>query len=74
MNMFLEFLRRHKWSCILCVIGIVIAVLMLTIGFWRTLLITVVIGLCFAVGFVLDTEGPGGFARIFRQITGKDKK
>lgn len=73
MDKFRELFREHKWSVVLTVIGAVIVTLMLTVGFWKTILISIIIGLCFTAGFILDSEGISGFGRIFRQLFRKDK-
>lgn len=73
MDRFREFFAGHKWSAILTIVGAIVVTLMLTIGFWRTILISLIIGLCFAAGFILDTEGVSGFRRIFRQMFRKEK-
>ena len=34
-----EFLENHMWTAILAVAGLILAVLILTVGFWKTVLI-----------------------------------
>ena len=38
-NSLLAFLKKHKWKISLSLIALIVAILMLTIGFFRTLLI-----------------------------------
>ncbi|MDL2234807.1 DUF2273 domain-containing protein [Christensenellaceae bacterium OttesenSCG-928-L17] len=52
-----EFILRHRWTILLCIIGVVIFILIFTINFWRTLLLCVVLGLCFLIGTLLDKGG-----------------
>ncbi|MBQ1685797.1 MAG: DUF2273 domain-containing protein [Clostridia bacterium] len=51
------FFVRNKWKVVITLIGFITAVLMLSIGFFRTLLILVLTGLCFTYGFLLDKYG-----------------
>ena len=47
------------------------AVLIFTIGFWRTLLLTAITALCYFVGCILDKGGKEGLqealSRLFRK-------
>ena len=68
---FTEFLRRHKWT-ILCVgLGFMFVVLILTINFWRTLLLYTMTGLCFLLGYLLDKGGPAGVKEFFKKLLSK---
>lgn len=51
------FLREHRWAITLVLMGIVICILILTINFWRTLLICAVVGICLLVGSLMDKGG-----------------
>lgn len=52
-----SFISRHKWAISLVLLGLVICILILTINFWRTLLILVVVGICLVVGSLMDKGG-----------------
>lgn len=66
------FIVQHKGKFILTLIGFIAAILMLTIGFFRTLLIVLLTGLCFLYGYLLDKFGFSGanraIADFFRQL------
>ena len=51
--------------------AILLAVLIFTIGFWRTLLLTAITALCYFVGCILDKGGKEGLqealSRLFRK-------
>ena len=74
MDNFKEFLKEHKWAIILVVLGIFIAVLLIEVGFWKTLLFVGVVGLCFLIGFLLDKDGPEGVRAFFGGLFGSKKK
>ncbi len=50
-------LKEYKWRLIGIVAGIVLAVLLFTIGLWRTLLLFALVALCYVVGRHLDNGG-----------------
>jgi len=45
MNTFVEYLKRNKGLLIGITIGLIIGILILTINFWRTLLLAICVGL-----------------------------
>lgn len=51
------FFSQHKWAISLVLLGLVICILILTINFWRTLLIVAVVGICLVVGSLMDKGG-----------------
>ncbi|MBO4880040.1 MAG: DUF2273 domain-containing protein [Clostridia bacterium] len=69
------FWTKHKAKIILTFLGLVTAVLMLSIGFFRTLLIMLLTGLCFLYGWLIDKFGFSGankaiadfFKRLFKR-------
>lgn len=73
MNSFLEFVKTHKFTVILVLIGLVLSILFFTIGFWRTLLLFVILALCFLIGYLLDQSGPDGIKEFFTKLFSKDK-
>jgi len=52
----LSLLRRYFFAILGGVLGLIFAVLFLTIGFWRTLLILVLMGGGVFGGFILDRK------------------
>jgi len=50
-------LKEYKWRLIGIAAGIVLAVLLFTIGLWRTLLLFALVALCYVVGRHLDNGG-----------------
>ena len=63
-----EFWSKHKNKLILALIGLLTAILMLTIGFFRTLLIIVLTGLCFGYGCLLDKFGFRGANQVIGEF------
>lgn len=61
MNEFFAFLRLYKWRIISVCFGILFAILIFTIGFWRTLLLFAIVGAAYFIGTLLDE---GGRARL----------
>lgn len=49
--------KQYKWRVIGVAAGIVLAFLLFTIGFWRTLLLVVLVALCYIIGRHLDNGG-----------------
>ncbi len=54
---FYRFYTEHKWTVWLVALGLLIGILILTINFWRTLLLIVLVGVCFLVGSLMDKGG-----------------
>ena len=50
-------LKEYKWRIIGIVAGIVLAILLFTIGFWRTLLLLALVAICYVIGRHLDNGG-----------------
>ena len=65
MDEFRQFLKEYKWRVIGIAGGILLAVLIFTIGFWRTLLLTAITALCYFVGCILDK---GGQRKAFKRL------
>ena len=57
MDKFKAFVKEHQWATILVAVGIVLTILLLTIGFFRTLLLAVIIAACLFIGNKLDKNG-----------------
>lgn len=73
MDSFLEFVKAHKFTVVLVLIGLVLSILFFTIGFWRTLLLFVILALCFLIGYLLDQSGPEGIKEFFTKLFSKNK-
>ncbi len=50
-------LKEYKWRIIGIAAGIVLAILLFTIGFWRTLLLLALVAVCYVIGRHLDNGG-----------------
>ncbi len=72
MDEFRQFLKEYKWRVIGVAGGILLAVLMFTIGFWRTLLLVAITALCYFVGCALDKGGLEGLNEAVRRIFRKN--
>lgn len=68
-----EFYKAHKYAIIFVAIAIVLAVLFFTIGFWRSLLLFVLIGVFFLIGFLLDQNGIEGVKSFFVKLFSRKK-
>lgn len=53
-------LNGHKWIISMGIFGLIIAILMLTIGFFKTLLIVALMGTFGGFGFLVDKGGFSG--------------
>jgi len=71
MNAFLEFVKTHKFTVILVLVGLVLSILFFTIGFWRTILLFIILALCFLIGYLLDQNGPDGIKEFFNKLFSK---
>ena len=72
MNAFLEFVKNHKFTVLFVLLGLIITILFFTIGFWRTILLILILALCFLVGYLLDQSGPDGIKNFFNKLFTKD--
>jgi uncharacterized membrane protein len=52
-----SYVTQHKWTVFLVLTGLIITVLIFTINFWRTLLLCLIVGVCFFVGSLMDKGG-----------------
>ena len=66
-----QFYGDHKWLSILAVAALVLGILFLYIGFWRTLLLAALVALGVLIGTLLDRGGwpqvKAFFAAIFQK-------
>lgn len=71
MEDFMAFCKQYKWRILGVAIGLLFCILVFTIGFWRTLLLSLVVSVCFYFGALLDKGGRNQlaefFARLFRK-------
>ncbi|MDD3919787.1 MAG: DUF2273 domain-containing protein [Eubacteriales bacterium] len=66
-----EFYERYRWTILLVLLGIILTVLIFTINFWRTLLLCVIVGVCFLIGSLLDKGGKDAVKSFFDKILPK---
>ena len=50
MDQIKEFLVKHKWAIILTIVGILYVLLCIELGFWRTVVLTVIPAVCCFMG------------------------
>jgi uncharacterized membrane protein len=50
-----------------------LTILFFTIGFWRTLLLMLILAICFLIGYLLDQGGPEGFRDFFKKLFSRDR-
>ena len=67
-----EFLQKNKWKILIVLLGIIIAVLIFTINFWRTLLLVAIVAVCFFFGTLLDQGGVERVKEFFKDLSRKD--
>lgn len=65
---FFEFWNQYKWRIISVLFAIVFAAFLFTIGFWKTLLLFVLVGIAFFIGTLLDEGGCARVGDFFRSI------
>ena len=73
MGNFEEFLRAHRYTILFMFGGLTFAVLLITIGFWRTLLLTAILGICFLLGYLMDKNGLSGVKGFFERLFARDR-
>ena len=66
-----QFYAEHKWLSIMAVSALVVGILFLCIGFWRTLLLAALVAVGVLIGTLLDRGGwpavKDFFASIFQK-------
>ena len=68
MNAFLEFVKNHKFTVLFVLVGLILSILFFTIGFWRTILLILILALCSLIGYLLDQSGPDGIKNFFNKL------
>ncbi len=74
MNNFEEFFREHKFTILFVLAGLILAVLFMTIGFWRTLLLAVILALGIFFGILMDRNGTDGVRGFFGRLFDRNNK
>ncbi len=64
-------LSTRRWTVILIVLSIVIGVLILTINFWRTLLLVILVAVSYFIGSMMDKGGWEMVKTFFERILQK---
>ena len=54
---FKKFYGEHRWLTIMAAVALVLGILFLVIGFWRTLLLAALVALGVLIGTLLDRGG-----------------
>ena len=68
MDDFLNFCKEHRWAIICVLVGLLLLILLLSIGLWKTLLDLLVLGVCFMIGLLLDKGGPDSVTDFFKNL------
>ena len=74
MDKLTQFCKEHKWTVILVACGLLAAILFITIGFWRTLLLVFLVGVAFIIGVLLDRNGTDGVKAFINNLFSKGHK
>ena len=64
----IRFYGEHKWLSILAVAALVLGILFLCIGFWRTLLLALLVALGVLIGTLMDRGGWAAVKDFFASI------
>ena len=65
---FKNFYAEHKWLTIMAIAALVVGILFLCIGFWRTLLLAVLVTVGVLIGTLLDKGGWAAVKDFFASI------
>jgi uncharacterized membrane protein len=63
-----QFYSEHKWLTIMAVAALVLGILFLCIGFWRTLLLALLVALGVLIGTLMDRGGWAAVKDFFASI------
>ena len=63
-----QFYSEHKWLTIMAVAALVLGILFLCIGFWRTLLLALLVTLGVLIGTLMDRGGWAAVKDFFASI------
>ncbi|MEY8463541.1 DUF2273 domain-containing protein [Streptococcus merionis] len=53
----MSFFERYKYSLVGGLVGLILVLFIMTLGFWKTILIFVVVGLCAYLGTLFEDSG-----------------
>ncbi len=67
----MEFFKKYKWRIIGVAAAVVFTILIFTINFWRTLLLTVIVAFAYFIGTLMDQGGRERVADFFRGLFGR---
>lgn len=62
---------NHRWTITLVALAIVLFILIVTLNFWRTLLLCVIVGVCYFIGRMADKGGWSMVKSFFDRILPK---
>lgn len=68
----MDFFKKYKWRIIAVTVGVIFTALIFTIGFWRTLLLLVIVGIAYFIGTLLDEGGRERVKAFFRGLFHKN--
>ena len=63
-----QFYSEHKWLTIMAAAALVLGILFLCIGFWRTLLLALLVALGVLIGTLMDRGGWAAVKDFFASI------
>lgn len=66
-NSIKEFIIKYKWRIISVVLGLIFTILIFTIGFWRALLLLVILIACYFIGKALDNNDTSSITGLFKR-------
>ena len=64
------FIKDHKWTILFVLFGLLFAILLMTIGFWRTILVLAIAAVFFYLGVIMDSDGVDGIRAFFKRLFG----
>lgn len=67
------FIGRHRWLCVSLICALVLAVLLMTIGFWRSLLLFALLSVAGFFGYLMDKGGWAYVLAFFRRLFKKER-
>lgn len=70
---FTNLFKNHKWTLLLIAVAVILGILILTINFWRTLLLTVLISIAVLFGYLIDKGGLAAVKAFFASIFSKKR-
>lgn len=68
MNKLTEFIKQYRWTILLIGAGLLLAILLMTIGFWKTILLAVIIAVFGLFGYLMDRGGPEAVKSFFSAL------